>query len=223
MPVEVNQDQLFSTFSFLSFQFLSCQFTYALWGWGETVAYTSIICLFLGDDGIDEFKKPGSTSSRSSTKNPTEATSQEQLLRERFRIYFPTDHTVSKSRGGRNVSCDPRVIYTAGPTNPVSFTHLHGSANQSCAISNHISFCNRPLINVKMTRTQAGGTICVQAKWWRSPNFPRELVRDVISRDRLLMHSKMIFVRRRVGDSQAIRQSPGWAYVGSANLSESAW
>ncbi|UKZ96592.1 uncharacterized protein TrAFT101_011372 [Trichoderma asperellum] len=124
-----------------------------------------------GDDGIDEFKKPGSTSSRSSTKNPTEATSQEQLLRERFRIYFPTDHTVSKSRGGRN----------------------------------------------------AGGTICVQAKWWRSPNFPRELVRDVISRDRLLMHSKMIFVRRRVGDSQAIRQSPGWAYVGSANLSESAW
>ncbi|PTB35286.1 hypothetical protein M441DRAFT_62912 [Trichoderma asperellum CBS 433.97] len=176
-----------------------------------------------GDDGIDEFKKPGSTSSRSSTKNPTEATSQEQLLRERFRIYFPTDHTVSKSRGGRNVSCDPRVIYTAGPTNPVSFTHLHGSANQSCAISNHISFCNRPLINVKMTRTQAGGTICVQAKWWRSPNFPRELVRDVISRDRLLMHSKMIFVRRRVGDSQAIRQSPGWAYVGSANLSESAW
>ncbi|KAL9473798.1 hypothetical protein ACSS6W_008178 [Trichoderma asperelloides] len=124
-----------------------------------------------GDDGIDEFKKPGSTSSRSSAKIPTEATSQEQLLRERFRIYFPTDHTVSKSRGGRN----------------------------------------------------AGGTICVQAKWWRSPNFPRELVRDVISRDRLLMHSKMIFVRRRVGDSQAIRQSPGWAYVGSANLSESAW
>ncbi|KAL6887075.1 phospholipase D/nuclease [Trichoderma evansii] len=132
-----------------------------------------------GDDGIDEFKKQGSASSRSSARMPTEATkttttvtSQEQLLRERFRIYFPTDHTVSNSRGGRN----------------------------------------------------AGGTICVQAKWWRSPTFPRELVRDVISRDRLLMHSKMIFVRRRVGDSQAvIRQSPGWAYVGSANLSESAW
>lgn len=64
----------------------------------------------------------------------------------------------------------------------------------------------------------------MQAKWWRSPNFPRELVRDVISRDRLLMHSKMIFVRRRAGDGgQASRQSAGWAYVGSANLSESAW
>ncbi|KAK1236935.1 hypothetical protein MKX08_007883 [Trichoderma sp. CBMAI-0020] len=131
-----------------------------------------------GDDGTDEYRKPASTSSRSSAKKPTTTTatvtSQEQNLRERFRIYFPTDRTVSQSKGGRN----------------------------------------------------AGGTICVQAKWWRSPNFPRELVRDVISRDRVLMHSKMIFVRRRPGDSgqaQAVRQSPGWAYVGSANLSESAW
>ncbi|KAL7919252.1 tyrosyl-DNA phosphodiesterase domain-containing protein [Trichoderma austrokoningii] len=120
-----------------------------------------------GDDGI------ASTSSRPSAKqSTTTVTSQEQLLRERFRIYFPTDRTVSASRGGRN----------------------------------------------------AGGTICVQAKWWRSASFPRELVRDVISRDRLLMHSKMIFVRRRAGDAgQSPRQSAGWAYVGSANLSESAW
>lgn len=72
-----------------------------------------IITVFLGDDGIDDFKKQGSASSRSAAKMPTEATkttatvtSQEQLLRERFRIYFPTDHTVSNSRGGRNVSCD---------------------------------------------------------------------------------------------------------------------
>ncbi|ETR97244.1 phospholipase D/nuclease [Trichoderma reesei RUT C-30] len=68
----------------------------------------------------------------------------------------------------------------------------------------------------------AGGTICVQAKWWRSPTFPTELVRDVIARDRLLVHSKMIFVRR-VGHDQTTQQRPGWAYVGSANLSESAW
>ncbi|PTB66590.1 phospholipase D/nuclease [Trichoderma citrinoviride] len=68
----------------------------------------------------------------------------------------------------------------------------------------------------------AGGTICVQSKWWRSPTFPTELVRDVIARDRLLVHSKMIFVRR-VGQGQTTQQRPGWAYVGSANLSESAW
>ncbi|KAL7789859.1 phospholipase D/nuclease [Trichoderma ceciliae] len=121
-----------------------------------------------GDGGIDdEHNKAGGAGSRPA-KRPAGTTPKE--LQERFRIYFPTDHTVSRSRGGRN----------------------------------------------------AGGTICVQAKWWRSAGFPRELVRDVITRDRVLMHSKMIFVRR-VGDSQAIRQRPGWAYVGSANLSESAW
>lgn len=121
---------------------------------------------------------------------------------------------------------------------------------------------------------QAAGTICVQPKWWRSPTFPTELVRDCVNtREGLLMHSKMIFVRRQVsksteaeagaGHSQsraeprqrrgrgpaglepergqhdhepdrhdenddsaelnAVVLSPGWAYVGSANLSESAW
>ncbi|KAL7945716.1 tyrosyl-DNA phosphodiesterase I [Trichoderma barbatum] len=123
-----------------------------------------------GDDGIDDYKKSGGANSRSRlAEKPAETTSKE--LKDRFRIYFPTDRTVARSRGGRN----------------------------------------------------AGGTICVQARWWRSPSFPRELVRDVITRDRLLMHSKVIFVRRRVGDGQATRRPPGWAYVGSANLSESAW
>ncbi|KAL7912324.1 phospholipase D/nuclease [Trichoderma velutinum] len=122
-----------------------------------------------GDDGIDDYNNSGGASSRSRpARKPAETTSKE--LKDRFRIYFPTDQTVARSRGGRN----------------------------------------------------AGGTICVQARWWRSPNFPRELVRDVITRDRLLIHSKVIFVRR-VGDVQATRQPPGWAYVGSANLSESAW
>ncbi|KAK4085664.1 uncharacterized protein Triagg1_654 [Trichoderma aggressivum f. europaeum] len=122
-----------------------------------------------GDDGMDDYNNSGGASSRSRpARKPAETTSKE--LKDRFRIHFPTDQTVARSRGGRN----------------------------------------------------AGGTICVQARWWRSPNFPRELVRDVITRDRLLIHSKVIFVRR-VGDGQATRQPPGWAYVGSANLSESAW
>lgn len=121
MPVEVNEDQpfFFSRFN-LSFACLLPS------GVGEKRFTHIMTTVSLGDDGIDEYKKPASTSSRSSVKKPTEAakttttvTSQEQLLRERFRIYFPTDRTVSNSRGGRNVSCDPRVIYTARPTNPV--------------------------------------------------------------------------------------------------------
>ncbi|TGJ87371.1 hypothetical protein E0Z10_g1363 [Xylaria hypoxylon] len=57
-------------------------------------------------------------------------------------------------------------------------------------------------------------------KWWDSPTFPRELVHDCKSvRSGLLMHTKILFVRHQNhGKSQT-----SWAYVGSANLSESAW
>ncbi|GJN68257.1 hypothetical protein PLIIFM63780_001562 [Purpureocillium lilacinum] len=75
----------------------------------------------------------------------------------------------------------------------------------------------------------AAGTICIQRKWWHSPDFPKELVRDCVNtRDGLLMHSKAIFVRREEvegssGGNSTPNTWPAWAYVGSANLSESAW
>ncbi|UNI16262.1 hypothetical protein JDV02_002714 [Purpureocillium takamizusanense] len=77
----------------------------------------------------------------------------------------------------------------------------------------------------------AAGTICLQRKWWHSPGFPRELVRDCVNtRDGLLMHSKVIFVRREDEEAEGSSDGgsnpntgPAWAYVGSANLSESAW
>ncbi|KAJ2990984.1 hypothetical protein NUW58_g2693 [Xylaria curta] len=65
-----------------------------------------------------------------------------------------------------------------------------------------------------------GGTICLQSKWWDSSTFPRELVHDCISvRPGLLMHSKILFVSHPSGS----RSKASWAYLGSANLSESAW
>ncbi|KJZ73359.1 hypothetical protein HIM_07153 [Hirsutella minnesotensis 3608] len=73
----------------------------------------------------------------------------------------------------------------------------------------------------------AAGTICIQARWWRAPDFPRALVRDCVNtRKGLLMHSKLIFVRKAQGSYQGPQPEiswAGWAYVGSANLSESAW
>ncbi|KAK1974850.1 ubiquitin interaction domain-containing protein [Colletotrichum cereale] len=85
-------------------------------------------------------------------------------LQRHFRIYFPTENTVSSSRGGRS----------------------------------------------------SAGTICFQEKWWKASTFPRELLRDCQSmRSGLLLHTKAIFVRACNGAA--------WAYMGSANLSESAW
>ncbi|TGO75353.1 hypothetical protein BELL_0218g00050 [Botrytis elliptica] len=70
--------------------------------------------------------------------------------------------------------------------------------------------------------TNAAGTICFRSKWYNASAFPRDLMRDCQSRRKgLLMHNKMLFVRSQ--KSQKSPQPIAWAYVGSANLSESAW
>ncbi|KAL2124163.1 hypothetical protein VTJ04DRAFT_528 [Mycothermus thermophilus] len=67
------------------------------------------------------------------------------------------------------------------------------------------------------------GTICFQSKWWQASTFPKELLRDCKNvRPGVLMHSKMIFVRPS-GVPAATSRTKSFAYVGSANLSESAW
>ncbi|PYI00130.1 phospholipase D/nuclease [Aspergillus ellipticus CBS 707.79] len=93
--------------------------------------------------------------------------------KDRFRIYFPSQGTVTSSKGG------PR-----------------------CA-----------------------GTVCFQSKWYLGDKFPRQALRDCESRRTgLLMHNKILYVRPdtpiRLSDTTQCR---AWAYVGSANLSESAW
>ncbi|PHH77951.1 hypothetical protein CDD82_3282 [Ophiocordyceps australis] len=129
------------------------------WDWVESV-YKAC----QGNDGIKEHGRSATGAARKSGNKR-----QCEWLKDRFRIYFPTNQTVTDSRGG----------------------------------------------------SAAAGTICFQASWWRRPDFPTELMRDCINtRPGLLMHTKIILVHRLgLGDAKA----GGWAYVGSANLSESAW
>ncbi|KAI0382763.1 phospholipase D/nuclease [Hypomontagnella monticulosa] len=83
-----------------------------------------------------------------------------------------------------------------------------------------IYFPSRESVMQSRGGKNAAGTICTQSKWWDSATFPRELIRDCQSvRAGLLIHSKIMFVR----NSQAGKSTPAFAYVGSANLSESAW
>lgn len=59
--------------------------------------------LFAGDDGMKEY------TSRSSRKTSAQKTSGiSQKFKDRFRIYFPSEETVVKSRGGRGVSLFPK-------------------------------------------------------------------------------------------------------------------
>ncbi|KAL6719708.1 hypothetical protein ACLMJK_001629 [Lecanora helva] len=78
---------------------------------------------------------------------------------------------------------------------------------------------------VKASTAGYAGTICFQPKWYNSPTFPRQVMRDCRSiRTGLLMHNKIIYVRSKEiypGDIEADHKA--WAYIGSANCSESAW
>lgn len=66
----------------------------------------------------------------------------------------------------------------------------------------------------------AAGTICLSRKWFEAMTFPRRCFRDYVStRPGLLSHNKLLYARGVSGDKRKI----AWAYVGSANLSESAW
>ncbi|KAL2871322.1 uncharacterized protein BJX67DRAFT_341980 [Aspergillus lucknowensis] len=93
--------------------------------------------------------------------------------KDRMRVYFPSQETVLKSKGGPN----------------------------------------------------AAGTICFQSRWFENGKFPAHVLRDCVSvRQGLVMHNKILYVQPdepiRLPDGS---ECPGWAYVGSANLSESAW
>ncbi|KAJ6264750.1 Tyrosyl-DNA phosphodiesterase [Drechslerella dactyloides] len=83
-----------------------------------------------------------------------------------------------------------------------------------------VYFPSRRTVAASKGGIENGGTICFQRKWFMSSTFPQSLLHDCQSvRSGLLMHNKMIFVRlsRPRGNVLA------WAYIGSANLSESAW
>jgi hypothetical protein len=96
----------------------------------------------------------------------------------------------------------------------------------------------------------AAGTICFSDKWWQNARFPRQNLRDCISvRHGCLMHNKVCRdLQKRTGIKvislqiesnvkqlifvkystpmvriQGGKTYVGWVYVGSANLSESAW
>jgi hypothetical protein len=81
-----------------------------------------------------------------------------------------------------------------------------------------------------VTSSTAGGagTICLSRKWFEDMSFPRRCFRDYIStRPGLLSHNKILYARglqRSEAESSEVNQKKiAWAYVGSANMSESAW
>ncbi|MCJ1400406.1 hypothetical protein MMC11_003611 [Xylographa trunciseda] len=71
-----------------------------------------------------------------------------------------------------------------------------------------------------------GGPICLQSKWYDSSTILQHILRDCKStRKGLLMHNKLLYVRPQPhrGLEASSGECSAWAYIGSANCSESAW
>ncbi|KAK3113053.1 hypothetical protein LTR53_010041 [Teratosphaeriaceae sp. CCFEE 6253] len=98
-------------------------------------------------------------------KNPPEA------IRDKMRIYFPTQETVRSSTAG------------------------------------------------------AAGTICLSRQWYENMPFPRSVFRDYVStRQGLLSHNKILYARgKQETEPGGAAHDVAWVYVGSSNMSESAW
>lgn len=71
----------------------------------------------------------------------------------------------------------------------------------------------------------AAGTICFSRKWWEAATFPKHCFRDYVSsRNGLLSHNKILYARGKQQDHDSGGEKDiAWVYVGSANMSESAW
>ncbi|KFY00898.1 hypothetical protein O988_03043 [Pseudogymnoascus sp. VKM F-3808] len=84
-----------------------------------------------------------------------------------------------------------------------------------------IMFPSHDTVQKSIRGTASGGTICLDPKHYQREQFPKELFRDCKSnRAGLLMHSKILFTSPAEADGC---RDKAWAYIGSHNLSESAW
>ncbi|KAL8958015.1 MAG: hypothetical protein Q9183_005919 [Haloplaca sp. 2 TL-2023] len=110
----------------------------------------------------------------------------------------------------------------------------HEKAREDTESGFRIYFPSEETVKKSTGGPDNGGTICFQSKWWGGPKFPRAVMRDCRSRRKgLLMHNKIMYVQPAV-DGRLDASSKGmkeefegedkaWAYLGSANCSESAW
>ena len=107
---------------------------------------------------------------------------------------------------------------------PSKTVRAESPRNATETIKNNIRiyFPTQQTVQKSVGGTESAGTICLQKKYFDEPGFPKSLLRDYQStRKGLLSHNKLMFVRGKKDGAAGERIA--WAYVGSANLSESAW
>ncbi|KAF1937487.1 phospholipase D/nuclease [Clathrospora elynae] len=89
-------------------------------------------------------------------------------------------------------------------------------------LRNHIRiyFPTNETVEKSIGGPECGGIISLTKQYYNASTFPKECLRDYDSTRRgMLSHNKLLFARGRKKDGKPF----AWVYVGSANISESAW
>lgn len=109
------------------------------------------------------------------------------------------------------------------PTPPPSKSHSRPSQIsptpqpdfETSLLSMRVLFPTHTSVAASKGGTDNGGTICIQKQYFTHPDFPRQIMHDYkSSRAGILSHNKIILARSK---------DKAFAYVGSANMSQSAW
>ncbi|RSL56141.1 hypothetical protein CEP51_014436 [Fusarium floridanum] len=165
-----------------------------------------------GDDGMAEYKsRIGRTGAAAKNKS---SSPWQAKLKDRFRIYFPTDETVAQSRGGRmaagTICVQPKWWRSA--TFPTELVRDCVNNREGLLMHSKMIFVRRQVS--KSTNAGAAEQSSAEPRQRRGPGIEPE--RGQHEPDR---HDE----NDDSAELNAAVLSPGWAYVGSANLSESAW
>lgn len=105
---------------------------------------------------------------------------------------------------------------TGTPLNVQPNTNLSDTKYEAAINDFKIHFPTKQAVH--SSRAGSAGTICFQHKYFSSPQFPRaSLIQHLAVRPRLLSHCKIMLCRSKT------KENEGWAYIGSANCSASAW
>lgn len=123
-----------------------------------------------------------------------------------------------------DASSKPKSAFFKSPTsNNAQSKASNTSSSTNIRNKIRIYFPTHP--TVRASKAGAAGTICLSRKWWEEMRFPRACFRDYTStRTGLLSHNKILYARgTQTGGGGGGKKSIAWAYVGSANFSESAW
>ena len=125
---------------------------------------------------------------------------------------------------------DPPLAPSLKASKKSNVSNLLNPKDQSCKAESSSSslfgtsrftiyFPTHATVAASAAGTHGAGTICLSSKYFNSDSFPRASLRDCKStRPGMVIHSKIMYVRHSKDESDK-----DFAYVGSANLSESAW